>query len=123
LAAFVYLNARDIGLTIDTLPVISLGIGLGVDYGIYTAARIGDEVRRGASTTDAVATTLRNTGGAVLSTFAVMAAAILPWLFSPVLFHHQMAVLVIVLMASNTTIGVSLLSSYINWRAPIFITR
>ena len=68
LAAFVYLNARHIGLTIDTLPVISLGIGLGVDYGIYTAARIRDEVRNGASITDAVATTLRNTGGAVLIT-------------------------------------------------------
>ena len=46
--AFVYMNARDIGLTIDTIPVISLGIGLGVDYGIYTVARIRDEVERGA---------------------------------------------------------------------------
>ena len=35
--AFIYMNARDIGLTIDTIPVISLGIGLGVDYGIYTS--------------------------------------------------------------------------------------
>jgi hypothetical protein len=42
--AFVYMNARGIGLTIDTIPVISLGIGLGVDYGIYTVARIRDEV-------------------------------------------------------------------------------
>ena len=47
--AFVYMNARNIGLTIDTIPVISLGIGLGVDYGIYTVARIRDEVSRGSS--------------------------------------------------------------------------
>jgi len=50
--AFVYMNARDNGLTIDTIPVISLGIGLGVDYGIYTVVRIRDEVRRGAFVED-----------------------------------------------------------------------
>ena len=49
--AFVYMNARDIGLTIDTIPVISLGIGLGVDYGIYTVARIRDEVMTGGGST------------------------------------------------------------------------
>src|ERR1700730_14070283 len=70
--AFVYMNARDIGLTIDTIPVISLGIGLGVDYGIYTVARIRDEVRRGAVVEDAVTAALKPTVSAVFSTFAVM---------------------------------------------------
>src|SRR5581483_11271464 len=34
--AFIYMRLVNIGITIDTIPVISLGIGLGVDYGIYT---------------------------------------------------------------------------------------
>jgi uncharacterized protein len=70
--AFVYMSARDIGLTIDTIPVILLGIGLGVDYGIYTVARIRDEVVGGRPLEDAITTALRTTGAAVFSTFAVM---------------------------------------------------
>jgi hypothetical protein len=46
--AFLYMNALTMGLTVDTIAVISLGIGLGIDYAIYTVARIRDEVIEGA---------------------------------------------------------------------------
>jgi predicted RND superfamily exporter protein len=121
--AFVYMNARDIGLTIDTIPVISLGIGLGVDYGIYTVARIRDEVIHGSSIGDAVTTALRTTGTAVFSTFAVMIGGIIPWTFSPLLFHNEMSVLLIFLMGTNMVAGVLILPSYIAWRRPNFIAR
>ena len=58
--AFIYMNARGIGLTIDTIPVISLGIGLGIDYGIYIVARIRDEVIGGATVEDAITTALQH---------------------------------------------------------------
>jgi predicted RND superfamily exporter protein len=121
--AFVYMNARGIGLTIDTIPVISLGIGLGVDYGIYTVARIRDEVASGGSIEDAITTALRTTGAAVFSTFAVMVGGILPWAFSPLLFHNEMSVLLIFLMGTNMIAGVLVLPSYIAWRRPAFVTR
>jgi predicted RND superfamily exporter protein len=121
--AFIYMNARNIGLTIDTIPVISLGIGLGVDYGIYTVARIRDEVMGGASVDEAVETALRSTGASVFSTFAVMIGGILPWAFSPLLFHNEMSVLLIFLMATNMIAGVLILPAYIAWRRPYFITR
>jgi predicted RND superfamily exporter protein len=121
--AFVYMNARGIGLTIDTIPVISLGIGLGVDYGIYTVARIRDEVIGGASIEDSITTALRTTGAAVFSTFAVMVGGILPWAFSPLLFHNEMSVLLIFLMGTNMIAGVLILPAYIAWRKPAFVTR
>ncbi|MGA2410629.1 MAG: MMPL family transporter [Candidatus Binataceae bacterium] len=121
--AFVYMNARDIGLTIDTIPVISLGIGLGVDYGIYTVARIRDEVMGGASIEDAITTALHSTGASVFSTFAVMIGGILPWAFSPLLFHNEMSVLLIFLMATNMIAGELILPSYIAWRRPRFIAQ
>jgi predicted RND superfamily exporter protein len=121
--AFVYMNARGIGLTIDTIPVISLGIGLGVDYGIYTVARIRDEVGGGSSIEDSITTALRTTGAAVFSTFAVMVGGILPWAFSPLLFHNEMSVLLIFLMGTNMIAGVLILPAYIAWRHPAFITR
>jgi len=121
--AFIYMNAFNIGLTIDTIPVISLGIGLGVDYGIYTVARIRDEVIGEASVNEAVETALRSTGASVFSTFAVMIGGILPWAFSPLLFHNEMSVLLIFLMATNMIAGVLILPGYIAWRRPHFITR
>ncbi|HEX5317332.1 MAG TPA: MMPL family transporter, partial [Candidatus Kapabacteria bacterium] len=121
--AFVYMNARDIGLTIDTIPVISLGIGLGVDYGIYTVARIQDEVVNGASVEAAITTALHTTGAAVFSTFAVMIGGILPWAFSPLLFHNEMSVLLIFLMGTNMIAGVLILPAFIAWRRPRFIAR
>ncbi|MBF6559449.1 MAG: MMPL family transporter [Candidatus Binataceae bacterium] len=121
--AFVYMNARNIGLTIDTIPVISLGIGLGVDYGIYVVARIRDEVMGGATLEDAITTALRSTGASVFSTFAVMIGGIVPWAFSPLLFHNEMSVLLIFLMGTNMVAGVLILPAYIAWRRPRFIMR
>ncbi|HUY18065.1 MAG TPA: MMPL family transporter [Candidatus Binataceae bacterium] len=121
--AFIYMNARDIGLTIDTIPVISLGIGLGIDYGIYVVARIRDEVMEGASIEQAITTALGTTGAAVFSTFAVMIGGILPWAFSPLLFHNEMSVLLIFLMGMNMIAGVLILPAYIAWRRPRFIAR
>ncbi|HVN90939.1 MAG TPA: MMPL family transporter [Candidatus Binataceae bacterium] len=121
--AFVYMNARDIGLTIDTIPVISLGIGLGVDYGIYAVARIQDEVINGATIEEAITTALHTTGAAVFSTFAVMVGGIIPWAFSPLLFHNEMSVLLIFLMATNMIAGLLILPAYISWRRPRFIAR
>ena len=52
--AFIYMRLMDVGITIDTIPVISLGIGLGVDYGIYVVSRIRDECIEGRELDDAI---------------------------------------------------------------------
>ena len=52
-----------LGITIDTIPVISLGIGLGVDYGIYAVSRICDECAEGRRLEDAITTALRGHRG------------------------------------------------------------
>jgi predicted RND superfamily exporter protein len=121
--AFLYMNYRVVGLTIDTIPVISLGIGLGIDYAIYTVARIRDEVIGGRGLEDAITTALHTTGGWVFATFAVMVGGIVPWAFSPLLFHNEMSVLLILLMAANLVVGLLILPAYIAWQRPRFIMR
>ncbi len=76
-----------------------------------------------ASVDDAVVTALSTTGAAVFSTFAVMVGGILPWAFSPLLFHNEMSVLLIFLMGTNMIAGVLILPAFIAWRRPRFITR
>ena len=118
--AFIYMNIRDIGLTIDTIPVISLGIGLGVDYGIYTVSRIRDEVMGGMEVDDAIVLALSTTGVAVFNTFLVMIGGIFPWIFSPLLFHSQMSTLLIFLMGTNMIAGCIVLPCYLSWARPKF---
>jgi predicted RND superfamily exporter protein len=119
--AFIYMNLRGIGLTIDTIPVISLGIGLGVDYGIYTVSRIRDEVMAGMEVDDAIVLALSTTGKAVFNTFLVMIGGIFPWIFSPLLFHSQMSTLLIFLMGTNMIAGCIVLPCYLSWARPKFV--
>ena len=119
--AFIYMNLRDIGLTIDTIPVISLGIGLGVDYGIYTVSRIRDEVMGGLEVDSAIVLALKTTGVAVFNTFLVMIGGIFPWIFSPLLFHNEMSTLLIFLMGTNMIAGCIILPCYLSWARPQFL--
>jgi uncharacterized protein len=122
--AFIYMNLRGLTLTIDTIPVVSLGIGLGIDYGIYTMAAVRDEVRRGKDNLeDAIQTAMRTTGAAVLNTLFVMVGGLAVWMFSPVDFHLRMAQLLIFLMITNAITGVMILPSFVAAFKPRFITR
>ncbi|HLH75541.1 MAG TPA: MMPL family transporter [Candidatus Binataceae bacterium] len=121
--AFVYLQLRHIGLTIDTVPVISLGIGLGVDYGIYTVSRLRDEVRGGMGLINAAILAKQSTGGTVLMVFAIMIGALVPWMFSPAQFHANMSLLLALLMLLNLIAGVVVVPAFITWLGVSFVTR
>jgi predicted RND superfamily exporter protein len=121
--AFIYMYLCGIQLTIDSVPVISLAIGLGIDYGISTVSRMRAEVMAGHQLDDAIRLALRSAGESVLSTFCVMIGGLLPWIFSPAQFHHHMAMLLTILLATNVLAGVWLIPAFISWTGPGFITR
>ncbi|HTW88867.1 MAG TPA: MMPL family transporter [Candidatus Binataceae bacterium] len=123
IVAFIYMQYRGIGLTIDIIPILSLGIGLGINFGIYTVYRIRDEVRNGAALDQAIALGISTTGIWVLASYVVMVGGILPWAFSPLLFHNQMSILLILLMSANLIAGVLLLPALIAWIQPRFLLR
>ncbi len=123
MTAFIYMHYRGIGLTIDIIPILSLGIGLGINYGVYTVYRIRDEVRNGVALDEAIALGIRTTGLWVFVGYLVMIGGVLPWAFSPLLFHNQMSVLLILLMSANLIAGVMLLPALIARLRPRFLTR
>jgi predicted RND superfamily exporter protein len=53
----------------------------------------------------------------------VMAGGIVPWIFSPVLFHTEMSVMLVLLMAANLIVGLFILPAFIAWVRPRFLTR
>jgi predicted RND superfamily exporter protein len=82
-----------IGIKVATLPVIALGVGIGVDYALYVLGIIMKQLRLGASLSDAYHYTLLFTGKVVLLTGFTLAAGVVTWIFSPIKFQADMGLL------------------------------
>ena len=52
-----------------------------------------------------------------------MVSGMLAWVFSPLLFHSEMSILLILLLVSNLYAGLLLLPALISWGRPRFMTR
>jgi len=82
-----------IGLKVNTLPVVALGVGIGVDYGIYIFSRMRSFLQQGMDLDEAYLRTLRLTGKAVFFTAITLAVGVGTWLFSELKFQADMGVL------------------------------
>jgi predicted RND superfamily exporter protein len=96
-----YMALRGIGLNINTLPVQSVGVGIGVDYAIYIVDRIRQEVADTADIDEAVRRAVRTTGMAVTFTATTIVGGIFLWTFSNLRFQAEMAYLLVILMVLN----------------------
>jgi len=79
-----------LGVKVATLPVIALGIGIGVDYGIYIYNKLEYFLERGLSLKDAYFETLKTTGVAVALTGVMLALGVSTWIFSDIKFQADM---------------------------------
>jgi hypothetical protein len=82
-----------IGVKVATLPVIALGVGIGVDYGIYIYSRLETYLRLGLSLQEAYYQTLKSTGKAVLFTGVCLAIGVATWIFSAIKFQADMGLM------------------------------
>lgn len=82
-----------LGVKVATLPVIALGVGIGVDYGIYLYNRLEQGLDEGLTLRDAYFETLKTTGLAVAFTGITLAAGVLTWSFSSIKFQADMGLL------------------------------
>jgi predicted RND superfamily exporter protein len=82
-----------IGIKVATLPVIALGVGIGVDYGIYIYSKLEFFMKRGLSLPEAYLQTLRSTGRAVAFTGFTLAIGVATWMMSPIKFQADMGIL------------------------------
>lgn len=82
-----------IGVKVATLPVISVGVGIGVDYGVYIYSRLMSFTNQGMPLVEAYFNTLKTTGKAVAFTGITLAAGVCTWSFSPIKFQADMGIL------------------------------
>ncbi len=82
-----------IGVKVATLPVIALGVGIGVDYGIYIYAKIKEGLEQGMHLDECYKYALDSTGKAVGFTGLTLAIGVATWIFSPIKFQADMGIL------------------------------
>jgi predicted RND superfamily exporter protein len=82
-----------IGIKVATLPVVALGVGVGVDYGIYIYNRLTYYLRQGIPMREAYYQTLSTTGRAVAFTGIALAVGVITWTMSPIKFQADMGIL------------------------------
>ena len=121
--AFTYMVFANIGLNINTFPVVTLGIGLGVDYGLYIVSRIIEVYKQEKDLHKAVIGGITTAGRAVFFTATMMTAGVIFWCFSPLRFQAEMGILLGILMMVNMVVGVVVLPAVINIDKPKFILR
>lgn len=82
-----------IGIKVATLPVVALGVGIGVDYSIYLYAKMQDYMQQGKSLIDAYYRTLKTTGNAIVLTAVMLSIGVVTWVWSPIKFQADMGIL------------------------------
>jgi predicted RND superfamily exporter protein len=95
------MSVMGIGLKLQTLPVTALGVGIGVDYGIYKFSRLSHYIRQGYTLNAAYVQTLRETGSAVIFTGLSLSIGVATWAFSPLQFQADMGMLLTFMFIMN----------------------
>jgi uncharacterized protein len=111
-ALMVYLK---IGLKTSTLPVVALGVGIGVDYGIYLFSRLSEALRRGEVFADAMYAAFTQTGSAVVFTGLTLAIGVSTWIFSDLKFQADMGVLLTFMFLVNMIAAIVILPALARW--------
>lgn len=114
LLAYVLMNMLEIGLKVNTLPVVALGVGIGVDYGIYIYSRFQEELKKGVSLSTAYENTLSVTGIGVVFTGVTLAIGVATWILSPLKFQADMGILLTFMFLVNM-LGAILLLPALAW--------
>jgi len=113
--AYSLMAFMDVGLKVNTLPVVALGVGIGVDYGIYIFSRMREYLDDGATLDEAYLRTLRLTGRAVLFTAVTLAVGVGTWLFSELKFQADMGMLLSFMFIFNMIGAMLLLPALARW--------
>lgn len=113
--AYALMASLEIGLKTSTLPVVALGVGIGVDYGIYIFSKLQGALRRGEYFEDALYTAYTQTGSAVVFTGFTLAIGVSTWMFSNLKFQADMGLLLGFMFLVNMLGAIILLPAMARW--------
>ena len=114
-----------IGLDINSMMVAVIGVGVGIDYGIYLLSRICEEYTvNDGDWAETLKASLTTTGKAIMFTASIMLVGILPWyFFSPIKFMADMGLLLVSIMLINMVLALIVLPLLTWLIKPKFVAR
>jgi predicted RND superfamily exporter protein len=104
-----------IGLKVNTLPMVALGAGIGVDYGIYLWSRMQQYLDAGASVRESFEKTMKVTGASIIFTGITLALGVVTWVFSPLKFQADIGVMLTFMFFVNMLGAIILLPALAAW--------
>ena len=104
-----------IGLKVSTLPMVALGAGIGVDYGIYLFSRMQEFLHEGLAVRDAYERTLHVTGASIIFTGITLAIGVATWVFSPLKFQADIGIMLTFMFLVNMLGAIVLLPALAAW--------
>ena len=104
-----------IGLKISTLPMVALGAGIGVDYGIYLFSRMQEFLHQGLSVQEAYRYTLRVTGNSIVFTGITLAIGVVTWAFSPLKFQADIGIMLTFMFLVNMLAAIFVVPALAVW--------
>lgn len=110
--------ALGIGVKVATLPVIALGVGIGVDYALYLLSVQLAQQRLGLSLAESYRRTLRFTGKVVVLVGVTLAAGVITWALSPIKFQADMGILLAFMFIWNMIGAVILIPALSHFLLP-----
>lgn len=105
----------DIGMKVNTLTVVALGVGIGVDYAIYIFARMRESLRAGKSVSESYFIALKTTGIAIFYTALTLAVGVAMWIFSDLKFQADMGVMLTFMFVVNMIAAIIFLPALCRW--------
>ncbi|GGA84239.1 RND transporter [Arenimonas soli] len=92
----------DIGMKVNTLAVVALGVGIGVDYAIYIFARMREAMQTpGRTLSESYFIALKTTGIAIFYTALTLAVGVAMWIFSDLKFQADMGIMLTFMFIVN----------------------
>jgi uncharacterized protein len=113
--AYVVMAWLEIGLKTSTLPVVALGVGIGVDYGIYLFARLQATLRQGEYFEDAMLASFIQTGSSIVFTALALAIGVGMWVFSDLKFQADMGLLLTFMFLVNMLAAIVVMPAMARW--------
>ncbi len=115
-----FMKELQIGLTIATLPVMVLAVGIGVDYAFYIYNRIQLHQAHGQSIVKAVEHALLEVGVATIFTAITLAIGVATWSFSELKFQADMGKLLAFMFMINMVMAMTVLPAFAVWLERVF---
>ncbi len=105
----------DIGMKVNTLTVIALGVGIGVDYAIYIFARMREALNQGRTLSESYFIALKTTGIAIFYTALTLAVGVAMWIFSDLKFQADMGLMLTFMFVVNMIAAIVFLPALCRW--------